>query len=241
MKKIKILASLCGVALLFACKKNEHSTSFTGEPKIFFAPNLSSDSLLHSFANYPAVPEKQLLLPLQIMGKLEDRDRTVQVEIDPSGTTAAAGEYELGQHIVIPAGSTKGNLPLKIKVSPRLETGKVQLTLRLKPSADFGVEPEKSGKNNELVKFRVIWTNILAKPTDWPTTLWGGYSKVKHRLVIDLTGQSQFSGTQWTSSGMAYSIMGVCNEWLLAYNNSHPGAPYLDENGKEVRFCPTCN
>lgn len=239
--KIKILVSLCGMALLLACKKNEHSASFTGGPKIFFAPNLSSDSLLHSFANYPAVPEKQLSLPLQIMGELESSDRKVTVMVDPQGTTALPTEYELAQEAVIPAGTTKGNLSLKIKVSPRLESGKVQLTLRLKPSADFKVEPEKNGKNNELVKFRVIWTNILERPSDWPITLWGAYSKVKHRLVIDLSGQSQYSGTKWTSTGMAYSIMGVCNEWLLVYNNSHPGSPYRDENGKDIRFCPTCN
>jgi len=240
-KNITTLVSLfCMTIALLACKKNQHDTGFNGSAKIFFEPYLSSDSLLHSFANYPAANDKEILLPLRIMGQLEDYNRTVQVEVDQQATTAVPSEYEIG-NIVIPAGTITGNLPLKIKNSPRLETGKVELMLRLKPSPDFGVEPEKPGKLNELVKFRVIWVNILAKPEDWPTTLWGGYSKVKHRLVIDLTGQSKYSGTEWATTGLAYQVMGVCNEWLLNYNAEHPGAPYRDENGNEIRFCVTCN
>lgn len=238
--KTKILVSLFCMAILLACKKNEHNTGFNGGARIFFEPYQFSDSLSHSFANYPAANEKEILLPLRIMGKLEDRNRTVQVEIDQQATTALATEYEIGS-ITIPAGAIIGNVPLKIKNSQRLETEKVELTLKLKASDDFGVEPEKPGKLNEMVKFRVIWTNILEKPADWPSNLWGGYSKVKHRLVIELTGQSQYSGTEWTATGLAYQIMGVCNEWLLAYNNDHPGAPYVDENGKQIRFCVTCN
>jgi len=241
MSAKRFLLLFCSVILVASCSKNEHDAGFGAKARIFFASYLSSDSLVHSFANYPAVEYKELSLPLRIMGEIENYDRTVQVTVDPASTTAVDGEYEIGQQITVPAGSVTGRLPLTIKVSPRLETQQVELTLRLQPSSDFEAEPEKPGKLNELVKFRVIWSNILVKPSDWPTTLWGGYSKVKHRLVIDLSGVSQYSGTLWTTTGQAYQIMGVCNEWLLAYNTAHPDAPYLDENGKQIRFCPTCN
>lgn len=221
--------------LLSSCSTSEYDSSFKGEDKIFFAHHETTDSVSYSFANYPAAEFKDLQLKLQIMGGTSIRDRQVIISVDDENTTAVPDEYELPQHIIIPAGAVTAECPLRIKNSPRLETGQIKLTLKLEPSSDFKVDPEKPGKIYELVKFRIFWTNVLLKPNDWPGA-WGGYSKVKHRLVIDLTGYSQFSGTAWDNEGLTYKVIGICNEWLDNYNANNPGAPYRDENGNIIRF-----
>ena len=224
---------------LSACSKNRQDKTFHGADKVFFAPLASADSLFYSFANFPAAPEKDTFLLLQLMGNLSAQPRSVQVKVDPETTTALPEEYEIGKEIFIPANSTQGLLSLTLKVSPRLENSRVVLSLQLQPSTGLEVDPEKPGKINELVKFRVVFTNVLTQPTDWPV-YWGNYSKVKHRLVIDLTGYSVYSGTNWNTS-LETKVTGICNQWLEQYNASHPGAPYLNENGMAIRFCQNCN
>lgn len=238
MYRYKLLL-VCGLLLLFACEKNEQDRSFYGDEKIFFAPDNNADSLVHSFANTATADLKDLELPLNIMGAIPDRDRTVTVVVDPSGTTALSAEYELGQ-AVVPAGSVTGYLPLRLINAPRLEAEQVELTLLLQSSPDFTVEPERPGELRELTRFRVIWTNILNRPSDWQS-IWGGYSKVKHKLVIDLTGHYIYSGTEWTAGGYLYRVLGVCSQWIAEYNAAHPGDPYRDENGNQIGFCPSCH
>lgn len=241
MNRLKIIFCICCLLLASACKKNAHNSSFDADSRAFFQSYRDADSIVHSFANYPAAESKELILPLKIMGDIANYDRTVYIEVDRAHTTADAQEYNLDETVVVPAGSIEGKMKVIVKDTPRLQSEKVELKLKLKPSADFIIEPVKEGNMEELVEFRVIWTNILSKPNDWPTTLWGGYSKAKHRLVIELTGLSEYSGEEWTSSGRVYSVMGVCNQWLADFKDDHQGNPYLDENGKEIRFCPTCN
>lgn len=236
MYRYLILLSGC-LFLALSCEKNGQDTTFSGEEKVFFAPNNDSDSLLHSFANNVAADFRDLQLPLNIMGPIADRDRTVTVVVDPSETTALPEEYELGQ-AVVPAGAATGYVPLRIINATRLEEQQVLLTLRLQTSPDFLVDVERTGELRELTRFRVLWTNILNRPSDWPA-LWGGYSRVKHRLVIDLTGHFIYSGTEWNAGNYLYVIMGICSQWLAEYNADH-GEPYRDENGNPIRFCPGC-
>lgn len=235
----KLIISTACILMLLACSKNSTDKTFRGADKVFFVPVQNADSLFYSFANFPAAAEKDTFLELQIMGNLAAQPRSVQVKVDPGATTALPEEYEIGKEIFIPANSIKGRLPLKLKVSPRLESSRAVLSLQLQSSADLAVDPEKPGKINELVRFRVVFTNVLTQPADWPV-YWGAYSKVKHRLVIDLTGYSVYSGVNWNTS-LETKVTGICNQWLEQYNANHPGAPYSNETGMAIRFCQNCN
>lgn len=236
----KMAFYFCMSVCLLSCKKNDHDTGFTAAPRIFFSSYQSADSLYYSFANYPVAPAKDLFVTVRVMGEVANYDRLVEVEVVANETSALASEYEVGSPILVPAGSVTGVVPVTVRVTPRLESEEAVLGIRLKPSKDFLVEPEKVDKMDELVKFRIIWTNILARPDDWPAIVWGGYSQTKHRLVVELTGVSEFSGEEWSSTGMAYKIMGVCNQWLTTYQLEHNGQAYVDENNQSIRFCPTC-
>jgi hypothetical protein len=249
MLKNKIITIICLSTFFLSCKKNEQDISFRGEAKIFFAPHMTfdgqtgttalSDSIDYSFAHTANAEYADIPVSLQVMGNIADRDRIVNVMPDPTGTTALKTDYVLPEKIVIPAQSAKGQFILRVKLSPRLTTERVLLTLRLAQSADFTVDPVKPGKINELVSFRILWSNILLRPDDWPSA-WGGYSQVKHRLVIERTGYISYSGMTWTQDGLTYKVMGICNDWLENFNAANPGNPYRDESGQIIRFCMSC-
>lgn len=240
MKKFTFLYIVLGTLLLLSCSKNEQDSSFKGKPKVFFTPGNTSDSIVYSFANFPAANYKDLPIKLQIMGDTSYRERVVNISVVQEETTALPAEYELPSKIVIPAGEVTSEMIIKLKNTSRLENTQVKLVLKIVPSTDFTVDNMEENSLDELVKYKIYWANILLRPDDWPSE-WGGYSKTKHRLVIDLTGYSIYSGTQWSAESLTYTVMGICNEWLDNYNESHPGSPYRDETGKIIRFSPTGN
>ena len=118
-----------------------------------------------------------------------------------------------------------------------------KLVLRLLPSDDF-----QTGEVNKLVKSITI-SDKLERPTRWKDNSYyyklylGDWSEVKHRFMIDVTGQ------KWDNEFLIYIInnydtYSLRNYYLakikkaLAEYNADPknNPPLKDENGKEVVF-----
>ena len=194
---------------------------------------VGTDSISFSFVAYGSeVTEKEMLVDAQIMGKVENRDRVVNLSVDPARTTADASLYTVPSTVTIPAGAVKATFPVILKRSAALQTKTVRLYLQVAESADF-----KAGVNEEN-HIKLIWSDVLQKPKNWDTLepFFGTYSDVKYRFMLaNSKGAGEFS-TETMSWAMLNSYRILFQNALNAYNAAHPGNPLTDENNQLVTF-----
>ncbi len=193
-----------------------------------------SDSLTFTFATSSIdMVEKEMDVDVVIMGNVADHDRTANVSIDESKTTASSDMYDFPRTVVIPSGESKGTLKVTLKRSELLQEKSVRLYLKVENSDDFAV-----GVNEEN-HLLVIWSDMISKPTDWDDNLkefFGDYSDVKYRFMLaNAGGISEFDADSMTWAQLqSYKIRFV--NALNEYNEAHPGSPLTDENGVLVTF-----
>lgn len=146
--------------------------------------------------------------------------------------------------LLVPAGSTNISLAIEVlRNDSKLQRNAHKLLLQLLPTTDFQLtSPEYSLK-------RVSISDKLEKPVLWKTNNYyvdlylGEWSEVKHRFMIDVTGQ------KWDNPFIRYYVrrhseppvleyyMLKIKKALEAYNSDPTNNPPLkDENGKEVVF-----
>ena len=194
---------------------------------------VGTDSISFSFVAYGSeVTEKEILVDAQIMGEVENRDRVVNLSVDPARTTADASLYTVPSTVTIPAGAVKATFPVILKRSAALQTKTVRLYLQVAESADF-----KAGVNEEN-HIKLIWSDVLQKPKNWDTLepFFGTYSDVKYRFMLaNSNGAGEFS-TETMSWAMLNSYRILFQNALNAYNAAHPGNPLTDENNQLVTF-----
>ena len=194
---------------------------------------VGTDSISFSFVAYGSeVTEKEMLVDAQIMGEVENRDRVVNLSVDPARTTADASLYTVPSTVTIPAGAVKATFPVILKRSAALQTKTVRLYLQVAESADF-----KAGVNEEN-HIKLIWSDVLQKPKNWDTLepFFGTYSDVKYRFMLaNSNGAGEFS-TETMSWAMLNSYRILFQNALNAYNAAHPGNPLTDENNQLVTF-----
>ena len=194
---------------------------------------VGTDSISFSFVAYGSeVTEKEMLVDAQIMGEAENRDRVVNLSVDPARTTADASLYTVPSTVTIPAGAVKATFPVILKRSAALQTKTVRLYLQVAESADF-----KAGVNEEN-HIKLIWSDVLQKPKNWDTLepFFGTYSDVKYRFMLaNSNGAGEFS-TETMSWAMLNSYRILFQNALNAYNAAHPGNPLTDENNQLVTF-----
>lgn len=193
-----------------------------------------SDSLTFTFATSASdVQEKVMEVDVEVMGNVADHDRTANISLDKSKTTASSDMYEFPHSVVIPAGKNKGTLAVTLKRSDLLQSKLAKLYLKVENSADFAVGV------NEQNHLLLIWSDMISKPTNWDDDLkefFGDYSDTKYRFMLaNAEGLSEFD-TDNMSWGELQSYKIKFANALNAYNEAHPGAPLTDENGVLVTF-----
>lgn len=167
--------------------------------------------------------------------------------VDMEFPAVAGVHYEsLGEknELILPANQNVLKLNVIVKREDAgLRKNARKLVLRLLPSDDF-----QTGEVNKLVKSITI-SDKLERPTRWKDNSYyyklylGDWSEVKHRFMIDVTGQ------KWDNEFLIYIInnydtYSLRNYYLakikkaLAEYNADPknNPPLKDENGKEVVF-----
>ena len=224
-------------ALLTSCSSTDEDFFYQDEPRVRLVGDytwaVGTDSISFSFVAYGSeVTEKEMLVDAQIMGKVENRDRVVNLSVDPARTTADASLYTVPSTVTIPAGAVKATFPVILKRSAALQTKTVRLYLQVAESADF-----KAGVNEEN-HIKLIWTDVLQKPKNWDTLepFFGTYSDVKYRFMLaNSNGAGEFS-TETMSWAMLNSYRILFQNALNAYNAAHPGNPLTDENNQLVTF-----
>ena len=224
-------------ALLTSCSSTDEDFFYQDEPRVRLVGDyiwaVGTDSISFSFVAYGSeVTEKEILVDAQIMGEAENRDRVVNLSVDPARTTADASLYTVPSTVTIPAGAVKATFPVILKRSAALQTKTVRLYLQVAESADF-----KAGVNEEN-HIKLIWSDVLQKPKNWDTLepFFGTYSDVKYRFMLaNSNGAGEFS-TETMSWAMLNSYRILFQNALNAYNAAHPGNPLTDENNQLVTF-----
>ena len=242
--------------------------SFEGTDRIQFKTKTEE---VYTFAYYPESIQKDTLqIELISVGEVTDYPRVIRFEqvtkewkytydeeepekvvdstyVDMEFPAVAGVHYEsLGEknELILPANQNVLKLNVIIK---REDTGlrknARKLVLRLLPSDDF-----QTGEVNKLVK-NITISDKLERPTRWKDNSYyyklylGNWSEVKHRFMIDITGQ------KWDNDFLVYIIDNYDTYSLrdyylakikkaLAEYNADPknDTPLKNENGKEVVF-----
>ena len=265
--KLKYLVGI-GMACSMICSCSEEYKSFEGTDRIQFKTKTEE---VYTFAYYPESIQKDTLqIELISVGEVTDYPRVIRFEqvtkewkytydeeepekvvdstyVDMEFPAVAGVHYEsLGEknELILPANQNVLKLNVIIK---REDTGlrknARKLVLRLLPSDDF-----QTGEVNKLVK-NITISDKLERPTRWKDNSYyyklylGNWSEVKHRFMIDITGQ------KWDNDFLVYIIdnydtyslrdyyLAKIKKALAEYNADPKNDPPLkDENGKEVVF-----
>ncbi len=265
--KLKYLVGI-GMACSMICSCSEEYMSFEGTDRIQFKTKTEE---VYTFAYYPESIQKDTLqIELISVGEVTDYPRVIRFEqvtkewkytydeeepekvvdstyVDMEFPAVAGVHYEsLGEknELILPANQNVLKLNVIVKREDAgLRKNARKLVLRLLPSDDF-----QTGEVNKLVK-NITISDKLERPTRWKDNSYyyklylGNWSEVKHRFMIDITGQ------KWDNDFLVYIIdnydtyslrdyyLAKIKKALAEYNADPKNDPPLkDENGKEVVF-----
>jgi hypothetical protein len=188
MKKGIFYIIILGAILPFAACKEDVPTVFAEPDGIYFSA--PADSMTYTFAKYPNRLIDTLKIPVTVLGKPTDKDRTISLEklsgADINGTEGV--HYKLLQPYTLPAGKVSTTLPVVIYRTGDMDSLSFNFKFQLKANDNFvsGISAKTSLK---------IKVGYLQKPPTWGDLTgnqWAGYSlnmgtwtKTKYKVVLD--------------------------------------------------------
>jgi hypothetical protein len=256
MKRVSFMIGFLGaIAIFLSCKKNVQDPTYTGQSTIFLKGPLTGNILgtsgpytyseiNFSFSNYPSTKTDTVInLTAQVVGGIVNYDRKFAVAVD-SMSSVFPDEYEFISDFTVPANSFQGKLGVKLKKSRRLTLASAVLKVNVVATSDFAVNKTvtsltTANPNTTLLStFPITWTNQLTRPLLWYGQFGldnyiGGYTKVKHQLILDLTPYGATFETFLTSTDFNVyksQIQIALQQYVARYNLEHPGAPLLNED-----------
>src|SRR6188768_1728140 len=186
MKKVIFYIVLFG-AIVPGCKEDVPTVFAEPDGIYFSAP---ADSITYTFAKYPHRVTDTLKIPVTVLGKAADKDRTITLEklsgTDINGTEGV--HYKLLQPYIIPAGKVTTMLPVVIYRTGDMDSLSINFKFQLKANENFvsGISAKTSLK---------IKVGYLQKPPTWGELTglqWAGYStnmgtwtKTKYKVILD--------------------------------------------------------
>lgn len=249
MKNLKyfILGIIC--VAIFSCKKDNYMT-YRDVARLQFGPELiwmytsiyrMNDTLKQQTFFYydDKVKVDTVYFDLYTSGNLGNQDRAFKLEQEnvPGTYNAVPGLHYrafsdpvLSSKYVMKAGARHMRVPIVLLRDQSLKTNNA--TLKFSVVANENFQPGEA----DLIKRKLIFTDRLSRPNAWDESLttytYGKYSVVKHKFMIDVTGQ------KWDQDFMVALVADVPQEqyWvvmiktaLIEYNKAHPTAPLRDE------------
>ncbi len=195
-KQIMALGSLT-LALLGSGCGHEEIEPYASKDKIWFTQqnedNEPVNDIVRSFSLYPGEETLDVAFEVNLIGTVADYDRTYQVVVVDSLTTAVASEYEIHPQI-FRAGQVRDELCVTLRKSERLLTEQVKLTLRIVDNETF--EP---GYSNSL-QVSVSFNDITTRPDWWTDDIarsyFGEYSKEKFEAFYEYSGRNEIEGLE---------------------------------------------
>lgn len=128
-------------------------------------------------------------VPVRAVGFVKDYDRPFvvrQVEAEEVENAIPGTHFQIfdEQQFVMPAGQSKTYIPI-IVINDDASLKDKQFVLRLELGSN---EYFKANIEKDLCK-NIEITNLLTEPTTWASWYFGTYGRVKHRLLIDISGE----------------------------------------------------
>jgi hypothetical protein len=185
-----------------------------------------------------------LFFDIYAVGGITNEDRAFkleQIEV-PNETNAIAGTHyksftdpTVSSAYVIKAGDVHTFVPIVMLRDATLKTlAKVVLKFKIVKNSNF-----EEGEVDKLWR-RIEFTDLLARPAAWDRIIegyfFGKYSNVKHKFMIEQTGE------RWDNDffvNLSYDLMPFwqikLKKLLIDYNKIHP-TPLTDEDGEVVIF-----
>jgi len=188
MKKGIFYIIIFAAILPFAGCKEDVPTIFAEPDGIYFSA--PADSMTYTFAKYPNRLIDTLRIPVTVLGKPSDKDRTISIEklsgTDLNGTEGV--HYKLLQPYTLPAGKVSTTLPVVIYKTGDMDSLSFNFKFQLKANENFvsGISAKTSLK---------IKVGFLQKPPTWGDLTglpWAGYStnlgtwtRTKYKVVLE--------------------------------------------------------
>lgn len=173
------------------------------------------------------------------MGNLSDKDRTFalkQEQVNGEYNAAPGVHYraftdpDVARLYVIKAGQAHSLVPVILLRDASLKSNSVMLKLSIVPNENFQPGQE------QLLWRKVVITDHIVQPAAWTPFLtsmyFGKYSEVKHRFMIDSTGQKwdeDFLTMIAADTQQMQYWLGIVKSALISYNKAHPLKPLEDE------------
>ena len=259
MKKTKIFLVALVVMALASCKEdpflfNDVATLQFGPPQsaIYQQGSNAAGSLRAYTFFYESVDTRRdtLFFDIYAIGGVSSKDRSFkleQVQVEGVNNAIAGTHYisfddpAVSKNLVIKAGQVHSLVPVILLRDVSLKTSDAVLSFNIVENENF-----KKGEANYLWR-RLDFTDRINKPAAWAgtyqNTYYGKYSTVKHKFMMDNTGEL------WDQDFMIVLqdpllpdpsrimyYMSVVKAALINYNNTHPGNPLRDEIGDLVVF-----
>jgi hypothetical protein len=226
----KLVNNLAMILVLFASCKKAGIITYDSSDNVYFDlnPYGYQDSILYTFAYEPELLTDTVYVPVRISGNRVPTDRSYQVKVVESATTAVVNEHfePLKESYSIAAGEGGGWLPVILfNTDTLLLTQSFVLTLQLEGTGDLGVE------HKDIITARLVFSNKLEQPFWW--TMWLGtyYSQVKHQLfrlaatTDDLTTEGMDAPRNTYYVDKLNSLLNNPFNWV----NSNPDKGYVLE------------
>ncbi|WP_159452631.1 DUF4843 domain-containing protein [Pedobacter nyackensis] len=259
MKKLKYFLVAMVLMALASCKEDpflfsEMATLQFGPPaSAIYDPGANDAGALRTYTFFYKNADTRmdtLFFDIYAIGGVSSKDRSFkleQIQVEGVNNAVAGTHYislddpAVSKNFVIKAGQIHSLVPVILLRDVSLKTSDAVLRFNIVENENF-----KKGEAKYLWR-QVDFTDRINKPAAWSgffqNTYYGKYSAVKHKFMMDHTGelwdQSFMSELQ---NGAAPDLsrivyyMSVIKQALIDYNKAHPGNALKDEIGDLVAF-----
>jgi hypothetical protein len=248
---IKFIISAIVLLIIASCGPKDYML-YNDSAKLQFGPRESGiykpkvqlHDTVKSYTFYyePAsVTQDTLFFDIYVVGGPTNEDRAFklqQVEV-PNETNAIAGTHyksftdpTVSSAYVIKAGDVHAFVPIVMLRDATLKTlAKVVLEFKIVKNSNF-----EEGEVDKLWR-RAEFTDMLSKPNAWRSYYFEKYSNVKHKFMIEQTGEKWDDNFLRNIDYAKFSFWKIKFKTLLInYNKVHPNDPLTDEDGEVVMF-----
>lgn len=236
--------------LVSSCKEDE-IPFFEGRNGVNFWQNGGTSANVSTVRVYSftaaanaAKDRDTIFFDMQVSGKLENYPRTISIRRVEEGSTARAGvDYDFPAEVTLPAGEHRVQYPVYIYRTPQMEVDTMTLVIEPIETDDFivgatgPIPPACSSCGHPTVwlynQASLIISDILPRPSTWSDAIFGAFSSVKLRFMMEVTGLTNFSASAIGATG-AIELPIALRAALAAHEAAN--GPLLDENGVRVTF-----
>lgn len=235
MNKLYIIIALFLAACCVACSDADKEMFAGDTAGIYFKLErlkddasliLRTDTIVYTFAyDDEEVVEREICLPVELMGSFADGERTYHVEIENAAGTVAGEDYEpLAAEQVFPAHKTIDSLRFVWKRNASMQKQMKQVNIKIVGGGDLvpGVQ--------ECLFVSLQASDILEKPDWWDAwdSGFGAWHPIKLREWNKIWGKESLDPKPWMISFFYYTQ--ECTA-IIKLKDLFEKEEFLDENG----------